>query len=135
MQESPPHHYDRGPRSHGPADAAPPARCGPPGPTGAVGPLGRATAPPARGTPLADARELRSPPAHRPQPAPRWWPWVLIVVVVALAVVVASRIDLNYYALQPGTAQSVQQFITVPRRQGPPGAATRCCSPTSRSAG
>ena len=27
---------------------------------------------------------------------------------------VASRINLNYYAIQPGTAQSVQQFITVP---------------------
>ncbi len=43
----------------------------------------------------------------------RWWPW-LIVVVVAFAVVITSRIDLNYYALEPGTAQSVQQFITVP---------------------
>jgi Lon-like protease len=43
----------------------------------------------------------------------RWWPWVVfIVVVVALAV--ASRVNLNYYALQPGTAQSVQKFITVP---------------------
>jgi PDZ domain-containing protein len=33
---------------------------------------------------------------------------------VALAVAVASRVNLNYYAIQPGTAQSVQQFITVP---------------------
>jgi PDZ domain-containing protein len=39
---------------------------------------------------------------------------------VAAAVVVASRIDLNYYALQPGTAQSVQQFITVPPARSHP---------------
>jgi PDZ domain-containing protein len=37
---------------------------------------------------------------------------LFITVVVALAV--ASRINLNYYAIQPGTAQSVQHFITVP---------------------
>ncbi len=43
----------------------------------------------------------------------RRWPWVLIITV-AVAVAVASRINLNYYALEPGTAQSVQQFITVP---------------------
>jgi Lon-like protease len=43
----------------------------------------------------------------------RAWFWGLfILVVVALAV--ASRVNLNYYALQPGVAQSVQQFITVP---------------------
>jgi len=39
--------------------------------------------------------------------------WVAFILV-ALAVVVASRWNLDYYALQPGTAQSVQQFITVP---------------------
>jgi PDZ domain-containing protein len=43
----------------------------------------------------------------------RRWPWILfLIVVVALAV--ASRVNLNYYAIQPGRAQSVQQFITVP---------------------
>ena len=36
------------------------------------------------------------------------------VLVVLLGVLVASRINLNYYAIQPGTAQSVQPFITVP---------------------
>ena len=51
-----------------------------------------------------------TPPAPRRR---RRWPWV-ILVVFALAVAVSSRINLNYYALQPGTAQSVQQFITVP---------------------
>ncbi len=43
----------------------------------------------------------------------RRWPWVVFIVVV-VAVAVASRVNLNYYAIQPGTAQSVQQFITVP---------------------
>ena len=43
----------------------------------------------------------------------RKWPWVLFLLVV-VAVAVASRVNLNYYAIQPGTAQSVQQFITVP---------------------
>ena len=49
----------------------------------------------------------------------RRWPWVLLIVVV-LAVAVASRVNLNYYAIQPGTAQSVQQFITVPKEKGHP---------------
>jgi PDZ domain-containing protein len=43
---------------------------------------------------------------------------VFIVVVVAL--VVASRWNLDYYALQPGSAQSVQQFITVPADKNHP---------------
>ena len=43
----------------------------------------------------------------------RLWLWVAFILVV-LAVAVASRWNLDYYALQPGTAQSVQQFITVP---------------------
>jgi Lon-like protease len=54
-------------------------------------------------------------PEHRR----RLWPWVLLVVLV-VAVVVSSRIDLNYYALQPGVAQPVQQFITVPADKGHP---------------
>ena len=36
------------------------------------------------------------------------------------SVAVASRINLNYYAIQPGTAQSVQQFITVPADKNHP---------------
>jgi Lon-like protease len=38
----------------------------------------------------------------------------VIIVLLVLAVVISSRINMNYYAVQPGTAQSVQQFITVP---------------------
>jgi PDZ domain-containing protein len=38
----------------------------------------------------------------------------VLFIIVVVAVAVSSRIDLNYYAIQPGTAQSVQQFITVP---------------------
>jgi PDZ domain-containing protein len=49
----------------------------------------------------------------------RRWPWILFLVVV-LVVAVASRWNLNYYALQPGTAQSVQQFITVPADRNHP---------------
>lgn len=53
-----------------------------------------------------------------PPPRPRRRRWlsipVAIIIVLVLAVVISSRVDLNYYAVQPGTAQSVQQFITVP---------------------
>ncbi|HEX4217458.1 MAG TPA: PDZ domain-containing protein [Acidimicrobiales bacterium] len=45
---------------------------------------------------------------------------VAIIVVLVLAVLISSRIDLNYYAVQPGTAQSVQQFITVPAGRAHP---------------
>ncbi len=57
-----------------------------------------------------------------PGPTPgrrRWWPWA-VFIVIALAVAVASRVNLNYYALQPGTAQSVQKFITVPPSRSHP---------------
>lgn len=47
-------------------------------------------------------------------------PIVVVVVVLAVVVATASRINLNYYLLQPGTAQSVQQFITVPPERGHP---------------
>jgi len=43
----------------------------------------------------------------------RVWIWS-IVVVLLLGMLVASRINLDYYAIQPGSATSVQQFITVP---------------------
>ncbi len=63
------------------------------------------------------------PPLPAPPPLPprrrRRWPWVIFLIVV-VAVITASRIDLNYYALQPGTAQSVQQFITVPSDKSHP---------------
>jgi PDZ domain-containing protein len=47
------------------------------------------------------------PPRHRR------WPWAIFIVIV-VAAAVASRWNLNYYAVQPGSAQSVQTFITVP---------------------
>ncbi len=47
------------------------------------------------------------------------WGWVAFVVL-AIAVAVASRVNLDYYALQPGTAQSVQQFISVPADRAHP---------------
>jgi PDZ domain-containing protein len=58
----------------------------------------------------------------RPAPARRrskvhWFVWAPVLVVV-VGVVVSSRIDLNYFAIQPGTAQSVQPFITVPPEKG-----------------
>jgi PDZ domain-containing protein len=51
-----------------------------------------------------------------PRPHGRRWVRILVAIIVVLvvAVVISSRVDLNYYAVQPGTAQSVQQFITVP---------------------
>ncbi len=47
------------------------------------------------------------------------WGWI-VFVTLAVAVAVASRVNLDYYALQPGTAQSVQQFITVPADKAHP---------------
>jgi len=44
----------------------------------------------------------------------------VLFVIVALAVAVSSRVDLNYYAIQPGQAQSVQQYITVPADRSHP---------------
>ncbi len=52
-------------------------------------------------------------PYRHTRPSRRRWPWV-ILILFAVAVAVASRWNLNDYALEPGTAQSVQQFITVP---------------------
>ena len=72
-----------------------------------------ATAPPPTG-PTDAPEETEAPPRRR-----RWWPWI-VFIVVAVAVSVAARVDLNYYAVQPGVAQSVQQFIHVPPSKGHP---------------
>jgi len=68
-----------------------------------------------------------APPGPRGwQPAPRGprrktWQWFwAVIAVLTLAVVVTSRINLNYYAIQPGSAQSVQPFITVPASKSHP---------------
>ena len=45
--------------------------------------------------------------------------WAFLGVLV-LAALVASRINLDYYAIQPGSAQSVQPFITVPASKSHP---------------
>jgi PDZ domain-containing protein len=73
----------------------------------ADGPSDGPTAPP-------EAPRSRSGTGRR-----RWWGWV-VFVVLALAVVVAARWNLNYYALEPGTAQPVQAFITVPPAKNHP---------------
>ena len=45
--------------------------------------------------------------------------WLTLGVLV-VALFVASRINLDYYAIQPGTAQSVQPFIKVPASMAHP---------------
>ncbi len=72
-------------------------------------PVAEATA--AASDPLGTATTgLGSPPPGRRR---RRWPWVVFLVLV-VAIAVASRWNLDSYAVQPGTAQSVQPFITVP---------------------
>ncbi len=44
----------------------------------------------------------------------------MVFIVVIAAIGIASRINLDYYFIQPGTAQSVQQFITVPPTRNHP---------------
>jgi PDZ domain-containing protein len=44
----------------------------------------------------------------------------VVFVVLVVGIAVASRLNLNYYAIQPGMAQSVQQFITVPTDRSHP---------------
>ncbi|MHB1711693.1 MAG: PDZ domain-containing protein, partial [Acidimicrobiales bacterium] len=44
----------------------------------------------------------------------------MLFIAIAVAVAVASRVNLNYYSVQPGVAQPVQQFISVPAGKGHP---------------
>ena len=83
-------------------------------------------APPA-GTPAPDAGASQLPlslfsrsTSHRGR-RPRWrvWLWLAFIVIV-VGIVVASRINLDDYAIEPGTAQSVQQFISVPADRSHP---------------
>jgi PDZ domain-containing protein len=55
-------------------------------------------------------------PVHPASRRPSWGRWIVwaSLGVLVLATFVSSRINLNYYAIQPGTAQSVQPFIKVP---------------------
>ncbi len=47
------------------------------------------------------------------------WIWFIFIAVV-VGLIVASRVNLDDYAIEPGTAQSVQQFITVPADRSHP---------------
>lgn len=93
--------------------------------TGDDGPRGPVSSPtgfagPTPPTPTEQpAPTFAEPPPSRPVRRRRLWLWALSVAVV-VAIVVASRVDLNEYAIQPGTAQSVQQFITVPPSKAHP---------------
>jgi len=66
-----------------------------------------------------DEDEIVRPAPARQRHTVRWIVWGVAFAVV-IGVFVASRINLNYYAIQPGTAQSVQPFITVPPSKGHP---------------
>ncbi|MGA8724045.1 MAG: S16 family serine protease, partial [Acidimicrobiales bacterium] len=81
-------------------------------PAGFAGP----TLPTATEQPSATFTQAAPSRTGRPR---RIWLWALSVAIV-VAIVVASRVDLNEYAIQPGTAQSVQQFITVPKAKSHP---------------
>jgi len=47
-------------------------------------------------------------------------PLLVALLVVAVALVIASRVNLDYYAVEPGAAQPVQPFITVPASKSHP---------------
>jgi PDZ domain-containing protein len=100
------------------------------GPDLAAGPVHPTATPAASpatvpGLPIGDGPADAPTAPSGPPPAPsgsrrrRWWGWG-IFLVLALAVVVAARWNLNYYALEPGTAQPVQPFITVPPARNHP---------------
>jgi PDZ domain-containing protein len=85
----------------------------PPPPFAPVPPF---TQPPAAGALRPEDRLPEGPPARSRRL--RWPLIALLVLVVAAAV--ASRVQLDEYAVTPGTAQSVQQFITVPQDRAHP---------------
>src|SRR5674476_982939 len=63
--------------------------------------------------------DIGSTPSEAPSRPRRWWPWITLIVA-AIVIALASRVNLNYYAVQPGVAQPVQQFIRVPADKGHP---------------
>jgi PDZ domain-containing protein len=87
---------------HNPVPVPAPAPAGhyPPGVTEQVAPV----------APMQPGATAPPPPVRRRR---RRWPWVVLILVVVV-IAGAARWNLNYYALQPGSAQSVQQFIKVP---------------------
>jgi PDZ domain-containing protein len=70
-------------------------------------------------TPTPGIGSMPAEPPPPPRRRRRRWPWATFIAV-AVIIAVASRINLNYYAVQPGTATPVQQFITVPADKGHP---------------
>jgi len=68
--------------------------------------------------PAVASGQLVHPASRRPSWG-RWIVWASLGVLV-LAIFISSRINLDYYAIQPGTAQSVQPFIKVPPGKGHP---------------
>ncbi len=68
--------------------------------------------PPSDNEPGVAVGSVGEPPRRRRHRA-RAVLWSVLALVV-VAVVVASRWNLDFYAFQPGSAQSVQQFIAVP---------------------
>ena len=61
-------------------------------------------------------------PVHPASGHRSWVRWILwgSLGVLALGIFISSRINLNYYAIQPGTAQPVQPFIRVPASKAHP---------------
>ena len=60
-----------------------------------------------------------APPAMAVPPPPqrrrRIWPWVVIIVVLitGLAVVAASSITVDYYAVAPGPVENVADYVVI----------------------
>jgi len=83
-----------------------------PAPEGGGGLVGDPPIPAAVPSPLRPATAVGEPLPPRSRRRRRW-PWAVFLLLV-VATAVASRWNLDSYAVQPGTAQSVQPFITVP---------------------
>ncbi len=104
-----------------------PAAQSPAGTPATAGPVPTPTVPPPPGPPATHPFPVAGAPAPPPLPVAggrrrrsAWiWVWAVVAVLV-VAAGVASRIDLDYYAIQPGTAQPVQPFITVPASKAHP---------------
>jgi len=118
--------FPSAPSGRGPEDTpvppVPPDAATPPPAPPAGGPSAAPTAVPEfrmiDGTGPREDEIVRQTPIRK-RHSLRWVFWGVALVVV-LGVFVASRINLNYYAIQPGTAQAVQPFITVPPGKGHP---------------
>ena len=61
-------------------------------------------------------------PPTAPKRRRRLWPGILtaLVVIVVAAVLIASRVSINYFAITPGNASPVAPYIEVPAADGHP---------------